>query len=179
MTDTPMKSIVLFSSDLFDNEWREDLDAVPHGKDCAEFLQKGLASLGAEVLPRDAPSRDSFRWNVSARIEGRYFYFFVQSWIFGDPPRECWLITPGTTDLSGMGCLLAPFKWFFGLKIPESRLAPLSNLLRRVIENEQKINNITWFTREEFGKVWAPVHRILPDENWSPDPTKRRQPPTI
>jgi hypothetical protein len=141
-----MKTIAVFQSDLFDRTWPEDVnDALPWGKDLAEYLITHLRAAGASIFYE--PIQGVEGWEVDGVISNIPFSLFVHWFPFGShPSKDYWAIQPSIRH--GLIATL------FGKRDKPSELAPLCQVLDQILRSEIQIVNLQWLTKEDFSAIY-------------------------
>src|SRR5690242_16151233 len=123
-----MKSIAVFRSDAFDHSWPEDgsdPNAVPPGRDLAEYLKAELAKVNIVVR---GPFKDADGWVVYGDIENVPFSLFIHCVPIGTPPADYWTIQSQIRR----GFL----KSLFGSRKPSEELQPLVKILISLLSHD-------------------------------------------
>lgn len=141
-----MKSIALFRSTLFDQSWPandKDPNAIPLGRDLAEYLQTKLSEQGIHV---QGPIQGDGGWVVDGDFPSTPFSLFVHWAPIGNPPIDRWVIQPHVRR--------GVFKSLFGARKPLTKLEPLIGILNATLSQDSRIENLTWMDENQLAAVY-------------------------
>ncbi|EEF59691.1 hypothetical protein [Pedosphaera parvula] len=141
-----MKSIALFQSDAFDHSWpseNTDPNAVPLGRDAAEYLKTKLAEQNIAV---QNPIQGEGGWVVDGDFQKILFSLFVHWAPIGTPPTDHWVIQSRLRR----GLMKSIFS---SSKFPE-QLQPLITILNNALVRDSRINSLTWIDEAEFAAIY-------------------------
>lgn len=148
MSTFDTKRVVAFTTDDFDLSWpqgEDDPNVPPLGKDAAAFFRRKLSEFGVQVIGNEAVMGESgWHWNVSV---GKDKFSLVIHWApIGKPPKDFWVLQISKD--------VGLFAGLFGKTGSSDEVMPVVTVIKRIIEDEPRFNNVRWLTLEEFRSVY-------------------------
>jgi hypothetical protein len=137
-----MKSTGIFRSNLFHLSWPKeptDPNSPPLGRDLAEHLKTRLTAIGIKASD---PIEGSDYWVLDLEMDGGRSSLIVHWAPIGDPPIDYWVIQPRQRH-GLLGSL-------FGKASASSHLERSCAALRRVLEEDDSVQNLEWLDEAEF-----------------------------